>query len=103
MTTDFIPQIADRYPVEPLPKGWITAQVRFRHQDGREETRIEIIDLKTEKRYLHEPLRMIAFKCVLLSLASPLYSTIYLAWHLLRIPFCTAETLLTGMGHFFDF
>ena len=102
MSTDCIPQVADHYPVEPLPKGWMTAEVKFRHRDGKEDIRTEIIDLKTQKRYLHEPLRMTAFKCFQLSIGIPFYTAAYLAWNLIRIPTTTIGSLVDGVEKVFS-
>lgn len=98
MSTTCIPQIADHYPVEPLPKNWITAKVRFRHRDGREDQNLQIIDLKSETRYLHEPLKMTAYKCFQLVFGIPFYFLAYTAWNLLRIPMTTGTVLGDGLG-----
>ena len=97
-----IPAVADVYPVESLPKGWITAQVTFQRRDGGQKVRTEIIHLKTKKRYLHEPLRMIAFKCSLLTLWIPFYMAMYIGWNLIRIPTTTCCAMKEQSGKIFQ-
>lgn len=76
------------YPVEKLPKGWETSEVVFRHANGAESSpRYEIIHIETQNRYLHEPMRTTACKCLALFLVGlPLYFLTYTAYQLIRTP-----------------
>lgn len=78
-----IPLIADEYPFESLSQPWFNAEV----ERATGKKRYEIIDRSTGERYRQEPITMIAFKCFLLSLATPYYLSGYMAFHLARIPF----------------
>lgn len=78
-----LPLTADTYPPETLPEGWRTYQVTL-GRDG--YTRLETFDEKRGDRYVHEPMRMIAFKCVLLVLFTPVYLIGYLGFQFLRTP-----------------
>lgn len=91
-----LPAVTNGYPVEKLSEGWVSAEVTFRRRDGREETRIEIIDLKTKNRYLHEPMRTTAFKCFGLVLFTLVYLAAYLAFHLVRAISVTLTTVIEG-------
>src|SRR5579872_6145309 len=87
-------KIPGKYPLEPLPFGWRNAEVTFRHRDGYTETRIEIIHLKTEDRYIQEPLLLISLKCLALFLvAVPVYTIVYTLFHLIRTPIATVVNL----------
>lgn len=77
------------YPTEALPAGWANAKVIFRHRNGQEESRIEIVDLKTKTRYFHEPMRLTALKCFELFVFTGVYLAAYLAFHVVRT-FCMA-------------
>jgi len=89
--------LADRppgeYPLEALPPGWTNAEVTFVRKDGKEKTRFEILDIRSQAsvstRYPQQPLRMIAFKCFGLYLGHLLYFLLYTAIHLIRLPVVT--------------
>lgn len=75
------------YGLENLPDGWKNARVYFRRHDDSIETRFEIINLESGKRYLHEPLLVISYKCLgLFLLVNPLYFLFYTIVQLARIP-----------------
>lgn len=85
--------VADRnpgdYPLEVLPNGWANAKVSFKNRE-----RYEIVHLKSNTRYLQEPMKLVAFKCFELFLVGlPLYFLCYAAFHLVRLP---VVTLLNG-------
>lgn len=83
-----------QYPIESLPSGWATAEVAFRHRNNDQETRREIIDLKNSKRYLQEPLGVIAGKCLgLFLVAFPCYTIAYTFFHVVRTPIVTVANL----------
>ncbi len=72
-----------------MTDGFTYAYVSFQHTDGERENRIEIIDLKSEKRYGQEPLLTIAIKALALFLiVLPVYTAVYVTLHLFRLP-CT--------------
>lgn len=82
------------YPLEALPSGWANVNVDFRHTDGKITRRIEILDTRTQNRYLQEPMAMVAFKCFgLFVLVLPFYFTFYTAYHLIRLPIVTLLNL----------
>ncbi len=77
--------------LEPLPRGWMSAQVTLRHRSGDEESRYEILDLRQNSlehatRYRHDPMIVIALKCFLLTLVLPVYFMLYSAFHVVRAP-----------------
>lgn len=75
------------YPLEALPEGWANVKVIFRHRNGQVEKRIEILDLSDQKRYIQEPMAMIAFKCFgLFIIVAPLYFLAYTLVQLIRLP-----------------
>ncbi len=77
-----------KYPLEVLPKGWTNAEVTYLSQ-GKENTRIEILDMKGN-RYWQEPMFVIAIKCFLLFFVGlPGYFLVYTAVHLIRLPIVT--------------
>lgn len=95
-----LPLTADKYPVEKLSPGWVTADVKIRHANGTETHRYEIIDLRHKDtidhatRYLHEPMSMIAFKCfALFSVGLPVYFLVYTAYQFIRTPIVTVVNL----------
>lgn len=95
---NFIPLTADKYPVEELPPGWATAEVTFRHADGKLTHRYEILDVRFKDehrtRYAHEPMNMIAFKCFgLFLLGLPIYFLIYTAFQFVRTPIVSVLNL----------
>jgi hypothetical protein len=95
-----LPLTADKYPVEKLPPGWATADVKIRHANGTETHRYEVLDLRFDStidhatRYLHEPMSMIAFKCFALFLVGlPIYFLVYAAYQFIRTPIVTLVNL----------
>jgi hypothetical protein len=94
-----LPLTADSYSVESLPQGWVTAEVNFRHADGKVSSRYEILDVRLgpieqADRYCHEPLVMIAFKCFgLFILVLPLYFLLYTAYQIVRTPIVVVANL----------
>lgn len=71
-------------PIQKLPSGWATADVTFSHRNGSLETRREIIELATGKRFLQEPVLNISIKCALIFFGSFLYAPLYLSTLALR-------------------
>ena len=82
------------YPLEALPDGWANAIVTFKHRDGELCWRFEIINLKSNKRYLQEPMWLIAAKCFTLFFAVlPVYFLLYTMAQLVRLPFASIANL----------
>lgn len=82
------------YPLEKLIDGWSNAKVTFLHRNGSRTTRYEIINTKTQKRYLQEPMARIAFKAFgLASFVLHAYFFFYGLLHLIRLPIVTLSTL----------
>lgn len=90
--------VADKpFPVEKLPDGWMTARVTYRHHDGRLDNRLEVIHIKTNTRYWHDPLVGIATKCALLAFAGIFfYSLGYMGWNAIRIPTTAISEIVLG-------
>lgn len=78
------------HPTEKLYGSWENATVSIRHRDGTPEARFEIINTNTNERYLQEPQWLISVKCAALALMIlPVYSFVYNALHLIRLPIAT--------------
>ncbi len=91
--------------LEPLPDKWANVEVTFNCRQGKEWSRIQIMDLQSGDLYLHEPVSITAIKCFgLFLLVNPLYFLFYTATCLIRLPLvpivnCSISALFKELWH----
>ncbi|MES2274019.1 MAG: hypothetical protein V4487_07490 [Chlamydiota bacterium] len=90
---------SNEVPIERLPKGWVTARVHFRHRDGRADSYIEIVHLKNNNRFLHEPMLLTSLKCAGLIFLSAVYFGAYEIFHLVRTPLTAINVIGTSFAN----
>lgn len=90
------------HPVEVLPAGWETRKVWIQHTNQVIENRLEIVEIATGRRYQHEPLCLIANKCMALFLGGQFYGLVYVLWHFLRAPLAATTLLFRAVRETLD-
>lgn len=83
-------------------EGWEFANVEFRHHDGSESSRNEMIHQKTGRRYLSASPCEVACKCSLLFLGIFPYLAFYVAIHTVRAPLTAATSLFESLHRFYE-